>query len=58
MDEVIQIFDPPEVQFTVKETYQLALESVFRWTLMRDELSDTQIVKAIKQVAMVALKDV
>lgn len=40
------------------EVYKLALESVFRWTLRRDELSDAEIVRAIKKVTMVALGDI
>lgn len=39
------------------DTYRLALESIFRWTLRRDELSDTEIVRAIKRVTTVALED-
>jgi hypothetical protein len=41
-----------------QEQYQLALESIFRWTLRRDELNDDQIVLAIKRVAKYALEDV
>lgn len=40
-----------------EETYRLALESVFRWTLRRDELDDAQIVLAIKRVAKYALQE-
>lgn len=43
---------------TPLEQYQLALESIFRWTLRRDELNDSQIVLAIKRVAKYALEDV
>lgn len=41
-----------------EETFKLALESIFRWTLRRDELDDSQIVLAIKRVAKYALSDV
>ncbi len=41
-----------------QDQYQLALESIFRWTLRRDELDDSQIVLAIKRVAKYALEDV
>lgn len=47
-----------EVEDSVEETYRLALESIFRWTLRRDELNDDQIVLAIKRVAKYALEDV
>lgn len=43
---------------TIEETYRLALESIFRWTLRRDELNDDQIVLAIKRVAKAALQEV
>lgn len=39
------------------DTHRLALESIFRWTLRRDELSDTEIVRAIKRVTTAALDD-
>jgi hypothetical protein len=39
------------------ENYRIALESIFRWTLRRDELTDAEIVRAIKKVVMVALGD-
>ena len=49
--DFIDVDDPAE------ETYRLALESIFRWTLRRDEINDDQIVLAIKRVAKYALKD-
>lgn len=42
---------------SAEDTYRLALESIFRWTLRRDELSDGQILRSIKKVARVALED-
>lgn len=45
-------FEDPE-----EETYRLALESIFRWCLRRDELNDAQIVLAIKKVAKAALEN-
>lgn len=51
MDELMEMTSP-------LEQYQLALESIFRWTLRRDELNDSQIVLAIKRVAKYALEDV
>lgn len=56
--KMVQIFDFDSDDFTPEEQYKLALESVFRWTLRRDELNDAQIVLAIKKVAKVALEDV
>lgn len=50
--------DELEEEFSRVEIYRLALESVFRWTLRRDELDDSQIVLAIKRVAMYALEDI
>lgn len=47
-----------EEDFTEVEIYRLALESIFRWTLRRDELNDDQIVLAIKRVAKYALESV
>lgn len=47
-----------EESFSQVEIYRLALESIFRWTLRRDELDDSQIVLAIKRVAYYALEDV
>lgn len=44
--------------FTPETQYRLALESIFRWTLRRDELTDAEIVRAIKKVSIVALEDV
>lgn len=44
--------------FTPETQYRLALESIFRWTLRRDELTDAEIVRAIKKVSLVALEDV
>lgn len=58
MDENLTIFDFTDGDFTAEEKYRLALESVFRWTLRRDELNDSQIVLAIKRVAKYALEDV
>ncbi len=46
-----------EADETLETQYKLALESVFRWTLRRDELSDAAIVKAIKLVTTTALED-
>lgn len=46
-----------ETEDSAEETYKLALESIFRWTLRRDELDDSQIVLAIKRVAKYALQD-
>lgn len=57
MDEINNVLYL-EFDDTVEETYHLALESVFRWTLRRDELDDGQIVLAIKRVAKYALEDV
>jgi len=64
-DNVIQIFRVPKDEFdellegfSPSEKYRLALESIFRWTLRRDELNDDQIVLAIKRVAKYALEDV
>lgn len=51
MQELMEMTSP-------SEQYRLALESIFRWTLRRDELSDSQIVLAIKRVAKYALEDV
>lgn len=51
MDELMEMTSP-------SEQYRLALESIFRWTLRRDELNDGQIVLAIKRVAKYALEDV
>lgn len=56
-DQEMKIFDLTDVEFTLEEQYKLALESIFRWTLRRDELDDSQIVLAIKRVAKYALKD-
>lgn len=47
-----------EEDFSSEEIYRLALESIFRWTLRRDELDDSQIVLAIKRVAYYALENV
>lgn len=47
-----------EEAFSTEEIYRLALESIFRWTLRRDELNDDKIVLAIKRVAMYALENV
>lgn len=57
-DENLTIFDFVENEDTLEETYRLALESIFRWTLRRDELDDSQIVLAIKRVAKYALQEV
>lgn len=57
MDEINNIIYL-EVEDSPEETYRLALESIFRWTLRRDELNDDQIVLAIKRVAKYALEDV
>lgn len=54
MNEVLYL----EMDDSAEETYRLALESIFRWTLRRDELNDSQIVLAIKRVAKYALEDV
>jgi hypothetical protein len=51
MNELMEMTSP-------SEQYRLALESIFRWTLRRDELNDSQIVLAIKRVAKYALEDV
>lgn len=51
------VTDQFEEVFSEVETYRLALESIFRWTLRRDELNDGQIVLAIKRVAMYALEN-
>ncbi len=56
-DENTTIFDFTDADFTAEESYRLALESIFRWTLRRDELNDDQIVLAIKRVAKYALED-
>ncbi len=50
--------DISDASDSAEETYKLALESIFRWTLRRDELNDDQIVLAIKRVAKYALEDV
>lgn len=62
---VIDIFRVPQDEsddlfdgFSPAEKYLLALESIYRWTLRRDELNDDQIVLAIKRVAKYALEDV
>jgi hypothetical protein len=55
---LIRIVDLTDGEFTLEENYQLALESIFRWTLRRDEFSDAQLIKYIKKVAMVALGDI
>lgn len=47
-----------EEDFTEVEIYRLALESIYRWTVRRDELNDDQIVLAIKRVAYYALENV
>jgi hypothetical protein len=47
-----------EEVFSEVEIYRLALESIFRWTLRRDELNDDQIVLAIKRVVTYALESV
>jgi hypothetical protein len=57
-DNLIQFLDLTDGDFTLEEQYRFALESIFRWTLRRDELSDANIVRAIKRVAMVTLEDV
>lgn len=57
-NNLIQFVDFTDGDFTTEEQYQFALESIFRWTLRRDELTDAEIVRAIKKVAMVALEDV
>lgn len=57
-DNLILITDLTDGDFTLEEQYRFALESVFRWTLRRDDFTDTEIVKAIKKVSMVALEDV
>ena len=57
-DSLIQIIDFTDGDFTLEEQYRFALESIFRWTLRRDELTDTQIVRAIKKVVLAALEDV
>lgn len=58
VNNVIHLFDMTDGDFTSEEQYRLALESIFRWTLRRDELNDSQIVLAIKRVAKYALEDV
>ena len=57
-DNLIQFIDFTDGDFTKEEQYQIALESIFRWTLRRDEYTDAQIIKAIKKVALVSLEDV
>ena len=57
MDEKLTIVDFIEEDFSAEETYRLALESIFRWTLRRDELDDSQIVLAVKRVAKAALEN-
>lgn len=47
---------PPDFEIKT-DTYRLALESIFRWTVRRDELSDAEIVRAIKKVAVSALEN-
>ena len=47
-----------EENFSLEEIYRLALESIFRWTLRRDEINDDKIVLAIKRVVKYALEDV
>jgi hypothetical protein len=56
MDNVSFLADFIDVPDTPEETYRLALESIFRWTVRRDELDDSQIVLAIKRVAKYALE--
>jgi hypothetical protein len=56
-DELIPFLDITDGDFTAAEQFRFALESIFRWTLRRDELTDAEIVRAIKKVAMVALED-
>lgn len=53
-DEFDELFE----SFSPAEKYLLALESIYRWTLRRDELDDSQIVLAIKRVAKYAIEDV
>lgn len=55
--EILTVFDTVDGDFTLEEKYRLALESIFRWTLRRDEYSDAQLVKITKKVALVALED-
>lgn len=55
---MVLVTEDYEESFSEVEIYRLALESIFRWTLRRDELSDAHIVKSIKRVAMYALEDV
>jgi hypothetical protein len=57
-DNLIPFVDFTDGEFTREEKFKFAVESVFRWTLRRDELTDTEIVRAIKKVATVALEDV
>jgi hypothetical protein len=57
-DNIIQFVDFTDGDFTLEEQYRFALESIFRWTLRRDELTDAQIVRAIKRVALAALEEV
>lgn len=40
-----------------EEQYKLALRSILRWTGRRDTQTDAEIIKAVKQVALTALKD-
>lgn len=55
MDE-IQI-DITEGNFTLEEQYRYALESVFRWTWRTDEQDPMDVIRAIKKVAIAALKE-
>lgn len=54
-NEGYMVFNPDSDDELV-ETYELALDSIFRWTLRRDELTDSEIVLAIKRVAKTALQ--
>lgn len=57
-DNLINFLDFIDGDFTTEEQYRFALESIFRWTLRRDELTDAEIVRSIKKVALVALEDI
>lgn len=57
MDEIINIVDLSDGDFTPEEAYRLALESVFRWSWRTDELEPMDVVRAIRKVTIAALKE-
>lgn len=57
MDEIINIVDLSDGDFTPEETYRLALESAFRWSWRTDELEPMDVIRAIRKVLVAALKE-